>query len=330
MTAHLRESDNTSHEIVLGGNLDPLEMTLRAYNGAIIILPPIPESIALCEWARQLCEEAFHPLDPTTAQHHLDVDRFVEIAAPLKPRFIHHPKTRELQKAYLAALGYDSNRTYLDVPRLRVVTSNSYLKAGVGLNLPPHRDTWWSAPVQQIQFWGPVFPMSRYCSMEFYPYYHRKSLLNNSSNFNIYQWNSTGRKNAAEHRQGEDKRGIPQPTEEFKSIGASQIVLPVGGMVLFSANELHATTENITGKTRFSVDFRIVDVEHVRDGIGAVAVDDSSEGVALRDFRRISDETEFPEELIRQYDSGLEKADPKALVFKPENASPASPGISLG
>lgn len=317
MTTHVRESDNRSLEVVLGGDLDPLEMTLRAYDGALIILPPTPESLALAGWARELVEEAFHPLDPTTAQHHMDVDRFVEIAGPLKPRFIHHPKTRQLQKAYLAALGYDSQRTYLDVPRMRVVTSNKFLQSGIGLNLPPHRDTWWSAPVQQIQFWGPLFPMSRHCSMEFFPYYHRMPMPNTSEEFNIYRWNSTGRKNAAQHRSGEDKRGIPRPTGEVEHPGTVQIVLPVGGMVLFSANEMHATTQNVTGKTRFSIDFRIVDVEHVRDGIGAIAVDNYSKGVALRDFRRISDEAEFPPEYIAKYDSGLDEADPAALVFKP-------------
>jgi hypothetical protein len=223
-------------------------MAMRAYKGALVLLPPTPASLALCNWARELCEEAFHPYDPTTAQHQLDVDRFVDIAGPLKPRFIHHPRTRELQKAYLAALGYDSHLTYLDVPRLRVVTSDGYLKSGIGLNQPPHRDTWWSAPFQQIQFWGPVFPMSRYSSMEFYPYYHRNPLENTSREFNIYRWNATGRKNAAQERHGEDKRNIPRPAGSFNSPGSCQIVLPVGGMVLFSANELHATTENITAR----------------------------------------------------------------------------------
>lgn len=320
MTAHLREYDNRSVEIVLGGDLDPREMAIRAYNGALFVLPPTAESLALCNWARELCEEAFHPHDPTTAQHDLDVDQFVEIAGPLKPRFIHHPKTRELQKAYLKALGYNSLLTYLDVPQLRVVTSDGYLKSGIELKQPPHRDTWWSAPMQQIQFWGPVFPMSRYSSMEFYPFYHRSAVPNTSREFNIYHWNTTGRKNAAEQRRGDDKRGIPQPAVPLQHPGACQIVLPVGGMVLFSANELHATTDNITGKTRFSIDFRVVDVEHVRDGLGAQNVDDESQGVALRDFRRVLDDADFPAEYIAKYDSGLEGADLSALVFKPEHS----------
>ena len=302
---------------MLGGGLDAIEMVMRAYRGALILLPPIPESLALVDWARQLCEEAFYPFDPTTAQHEMDVDRFVEIAAPLKPLFIHHSKTRELQRAYLAALGFDPVRTYLDVPRMRVVTSDGFLQSGIGLNLPPHRDTWWSAPPQQIQFWGPVFDMSRHSAMEFYPHYHRTPLANTSRDFNIYRWNRTGRKDAAEQRSGEDKRGIPRPLAEVEHPGTCQIVLPVGGMLLFSANEMHTTTQNVTGKTRFSVDFRILDVEHVRDGIGAVCVDNDSQGTALRDFRRVSDDADFPSEYIESYESGLSEGDPAVLVFKP-------------
>ncbi|MGE3141910.1 MAG: hypothetical protein AB7L65_01195 [Hyphomonadaceae bacterium] len=323
MSSQNRDDDKRSLEIVLGGGLDPEEMMLRAYEGALVLLPPNEAGLELCAFARELCEAAFHPLEPTTAQHTLSVDSFVEIAAKLKPAFIHHPRTRALQKAYLAELGFDPRRTYLDVPRMRVVSSDGYLKSGVGHKQPPHRDTWWSAPAQQIQFWSPIFPMSRYSSMEFYPYYHAQPVENTSGDFNIYRWNATGRKNAAAHRAGEDKRGIPQPVGAFKHPGACQIVLPVGGMVLFSANELHATTDNTTGKTRFSLDFRIVDEEHVRGGVGAANIDNRSTGTALRDFRRIADEAEMPAELVALYDSGQEEMEGGMLVFRPEEVAAA-------
>jgi hypothetical protein len=313
-----RPDDIHAVEIALSTGLTPEEMILRAYEGALILAAPTPASLELCAFARALIEEAFAPLEPTTAQQRLSVDEFVERAAPLKPRFIHHPRTRELQKQYLAELGFDPNRTYLDVPRLRVASSDGYLKAGIGHAQPPHRDTWWSAPKQQIQFWSPVFEMSRYCCMEFFPYYRAAPIANTSGDFNIYRWNATGRKNAANYREGDDKRGIPQPSEDFKAPGAAQIVLPVGGMVIFSADQLHATSQNTTGKTRFSVDFRIVDVEHVRDDLGPAMVDNASSGIALRDFRRIADDTDFPPELVAKYDSG--EVEGGELVFKPEPA----------
>jgi len=314
-----RADDRHAVEILLPNGMSTEEMLLHVYDGGLVMLPPTEASLAMCAFARELTEAAFAPHEPTTAQHHLSVDEFVERAGPLKPRFIHHPRTRELQKKYLEEMGFDPARTYLDVPRMRVATSDGYLTSGIGHAQPPHRDTWWSAPKQQVQFWSPIFEMSRYSCMEFYPYYRAAPVSNTSEHFNIYRWNATGRKNAANYRQGDDKRGIPQPAAEFKSPGAVQIVLPVGGMVMFSADQLHATSKNTTGKTRFSLDFRIVDVEHVRAGIGAAMVDNGSTGTALRDFRRISDESEFPSELVAQNDSGEMDSD-AVLVFKPEMA----------
>jgi hypothetical protein len=324
-----RPDDKHAVEILFPNGMVPEKMVLRAYDGALVMIPPTPASLELCAFARELTEQAFAPYEPTTAQHHLSVDEFVERAGPLKPRFIHHPHTRELQKKYLAELGFDPIRTYLDVPRLRVATSDGYLTAGIGHAQPPHRDTWWSAPKQQIQFWSPLYEMSRYCCMEFFPYYRAAPIANTSEFFNIYRWNATGRKNAANYRHGDDKRGIPQPTEELKSPGAVQVVLPVGGMIMFSADQLHATSKNTTGKTRFSLDFRIVDVEHVRADVGAAMVDNRSTGTALRDFRRVSDGTEFPSDLVAQNDSGVIDKD-AVLVFKPDTirATPAPGGMA--
>lgn len=314
-----READKSSIAVTVGlsGSIEDNEKAI--YRGQLNLLPPTPASIALCDHARRMIEEAFAPYDPVSAQHAIDIDEFVERSAAVKPRFIHDPQTRALQKTYLDELGFDRERTYLDVPRMRVATSGGYLTSGVGHRQPPHRDTWWSAPMQQIQFWLPIFPMSRECSMEFYPHYVETGVENTSGDFNIYQWNASGRLNAAQHRRGDDQRGIPQPCSPLSHPAAVQIVLPVGGAVIFSANQLHATSENVSGGTRFSIDFRIVDGEHVRDGLGALNVDNRSTGTALRDFRRISDEAALDPDIIEKYDIGERPGD-GVLVFSPEMA----------
>ena len=57
----------------------------------------------------------------------------------------------------LSALGCDLEKTYFDVPRLRTMAHGEYLKAGLALQFHPHRDTWFSAPQQQINWWLPVY-----------------------------------------------------------------------------------------------------------------------------------------------------------------------------
>ena len=61
----------------------------RLYEGEIFVFDPRPSSMALCKFAQTMIEEAFGGLDPRFAQFEMPVDRYVEIVAPLKPRFIH-------------------------------------------------------------------------------------------------------------------------------------------------------------------------------------------------------------------------------------------------
>jgi hypothetical protein len=68
----------------------------QLYRGQLYIYSPTASSIALCDFARQMCEEAFSPYDPHEAQHHLPVEQFAWILADLKPKFIHHPTSKHL------------------------------------------------------------------------------------------------------------------------------------------------------------------------------------------------------------------------------------------
>ena len=66
------------------------------YDGQIFMISPNKATIALCDFAQELIEEAFAGRDPRTAQYEMPVEDFVAIVAPLQPRFIHHPKTKDL------------------------------------------------------------------------------------------------------------------------------------------------------------------------------------------------------------------------------------------
>ena len=81
----------------------------------------------------------------------MPVEKYVEICTPLKPGFIHHPKTKGLIRDIMEEFRCDLEKTYIDVPRLRMVTSDGYLTSGVGYAHHPHRDTWYSAPMSPAQ-----------------------------------------------------------------------------------------------------------------------------------------------------------------------------------
>ena len=82
-------------------------------------------------------------------------EKCAEILAELKPKFIHHPKSKEYIQGILAEVGCDPEKTYFDVPRMRTAFPGDYLKTGIAYAFHPHRDTWYSASMCQINWWMP-------------------------------------------------------------------------------------------------------------------------------------------------------------------------------
>jgi hypothetical protein len=286
----------------------------RLYKGDIFVFTPRPSIVALRDHAREMIESAFAPLDPLTAQHHMPVEQYVSIVAPLKPAFIHHVKTKAVIQALLAELGCNMEKTYLDVPRLRMVTSDGYLTAGVGYAFHPHRDTWYSAPMCQLNWWMPIYDIDSGSSFAIYPRYFGRPVRNDSGDFNYYRWNSEGRKNAAHHIKT-DTRPQPKPLEPVEVEPQIRVVVQAGGIVLFSPAHLHSTVPNTTGSTRYSIDFRTVDYDDVAAKRGVPNVDSAPTGTSLRDFMKGTDFSRLPADLVRLYDDT--QVEDGVLVYQP-------------
>ena len=301
--------------IFFDSNANDTERRSRLFGGDVFVYSPRPATLALIDFARELIEEAFAPLPPRTAQFNLPVERFVEIFGPVKPRFIHHPRTKTLLREVVAELGSDLDNTYVDVPRLRGATSDKYLTAGVGFAFPPHRDAWWSAPLAQVNWWLPIYDFSSESSMAFHPNYWTKPISNGSEEFNYYQYNAVGRKEASKHITT-DTRKQPGPREPMDLDHQFRVICPPGGVILFAGAQMHSTVPNTSGLTRFSIDFRTVDLVDLNNGHGAPNIDTYCEGTSLRDFRRARDDAAMPDNVVARYDSG-EVHEGAVLVFKP-------------
>ncbi len=286
----------------------------RLYDGQLFVFSPRPSSIALCNHAREMIEEAFGSLDPQEAQYSLPVEEYVAIVSPLKPKFIHHPKTKQLIQDVLEESGCDLNLTYLDVPRLRMTTSGGYLTSGVGYAFHPHRDTWYSAPMCQLNWWLPIYDFESESSMAFHPRYWNEPVRNGSSSFNYYEWNSSGRKNAAQHIKN-DTRKQPRPEEHVELEPQIRAVCKAGGIILFSPAHLHSTVPNTSGRTRYSIDFRTVHLDDVVTKGGAPNIDSAPTGTSLRDFMRGTDLSRLPEEAIALYED--KPSTSGVFVFQP-------------
>jgi hypothetical protein len=299
--------------IYLDPPFDDDERRERLYNGQILVFAPRPASLALCAFARGLIEEAFAPLDPKRAQHELPVARYAEILSGLKPAFIHHPESKKHVRAMLSEFGCDPAKTYFDVPRMRSSTSDGYLTTGIAYAWHPHRDTWYSAPPCQINWWTPIYEIVSENAMAFHPRYFTQAVANTSSGYNYYEWNQAHRGSHVGTYTKEDPRPLPKPVHPIDLDPQIRLVVPVGGVIVFSGAQMHSSVPNTSGVTRFSIDFRTIHLEDAASNVGAPNVDSECTGTTMRDYLRVSDLERVPDEVVRIHDDAT--ADRGVLVY---------------
>jgi hypothetical protein len=280
------------------------------YRGDLFVYSPSRHSLAMVDLARDMLASSFGGRDPETAQFDMSVQEFAALLAELKPKFIHHPECKRLLPALLRDLGCDPQQTYFDVPRLRSSTSDNYLTTGIAYAFHPHRDTWYSAPMCQINFWFPVFPISARNAMAFHPRYFSSGLRNNSDGYNYQEWNRASRYQAAQQI-GVDTRTQPKSLEPVEQQPDIRLLPPPGGIIIFSAAQLHSSVPNDSGRTRYSIDFRVV---HAGDALalrGAVNVDSYCTGSTMGDYLRCTDLAHLPPEVMTPYEAGPPKSAPR-------------------
>jgi len=272
------------------------------FRGQLLVYSPTPSSLALVKFARELAEAAFRPHDPETAQFHFPVEQYAAILAQLKPKFIHAPESKKFIQGMLCELGCDPEKTYFDVPRMRTSTSDNYLTVGIAYAFHPHRDTWYSAPMCQINWWIPIYPIVPENAMAFHPRYWSRPVRNGSADYNYAEWNRTSRQNAAQFIK-QDTRKQPKPEEPMELDPQIRVIAPPGGVLLFSAAQMHSSVPNSSGRTRFSIDFRTVHIDDVRSRRGAPNVDAASTGTCMGDYLRGTDLARVPEDLYPLYET---------------------------
>jgi hypothetical protein len=273
------------------------------YEGQLFVFSPTPSSLALVAFARELIKKAFGTLDPETAQYEMPVERFAATLAELKPTFIHHPESKRFLQLMLSERGCDLEKTYFDVPRLRTATSDDYLTTGISYAFHPHRDTWYSAPQCQLNWWLPIYEIESNRSMAFHPRYWSRPIRNSSRTYNYTEWNQKSRFNASQHIKS-DTRVQPRAEEPIEVDPQIRVITPVGGVLIFSGAQLHSTVQNTTGRTRFSIDFRTVNIDDATELRGAPNVDSECTGTSMNDYLRAIDLAHLPTEIVAMYEPG--------------------------
>ena len=271
------------------------ELRQRLYSGDLVILTRLRMLEQFVEYMRAELTELFAPHDPEHVHEHIEPAEMAKILGAWKPRWIHAERSRELVRAIIAEAGFEPEFTHYDVPKPRTSFPTGHLTTGIAFAFPWHRDVWYSAPAQQINWWLPVFPVRETNAMSFDLASFARQVPNTSGDFDYYE-NNARRRNTAKSVGNESQA---RPSAINHTPGVDVIPLPAPGEVLlFSGAQLHTSIPNSSGLARYSVDFRTVDVRDLIAGQGAPLVDAHCTGTAIRDFISIKDESNFDEDLV--------------------------------
>lgn len=298
--------------VFIDSTMSDEERRARLYGGDIFILSPTAGTRALIEFARRMLDEAFAPHDPLRIHEKMSAEDVAIVLARLKPQFIHHPESKKLIAQIMREHGIDAEKLYFDVPRMRSAFPSHFLSSGIAYAFHPHRDTWYSAPMCQVNWWLPIYPLDPENAMGFYPRYFKEAVENNSEIYNYYEWNTKNRGAAAQQVKS-DTREQPKAQQELQQVTVRYLP-PPGGIILFSGAQLHETVRNTTDVARYSIDFRTVHYDDVVQRRGAPNVDSRCTGTTMRDYLRCTDFTHLSDEVIALYDDDTAKQD-RVLYF---------------
>jgi hypothetical protein len=271
------------------------DLRQHLYSGNLVVLTRLQSLRDFVDYTREELAELFRPHDPEHVHEHIDPAEMAAILGGWKPRFIHSERSRKLVRAIIEEAGFPAADTHYDLPKPRTSFPVGHLTTGVAFAFPWHRDVWYSAPAQQINWWLPIFPVGDDNAMSFDLPSFDRAVPNSSDRFDYYENNASRLTTATQVKRERQAR----PGAIDHSPADELVVLPAPGQVLlFSGAQLHRSIPNTSGRARYSVDFRTVDVPDLLAGRGAPLADVHCTGTAIRDFINVADESSFDEDTV--------------------------------
>ena len=255
------------------------------YEGTVYLLPATEASTQFVIDVWSELRAAFGELDPREAQFSLSSDEFFARAGQLRKLFYTTGLFHRHVCAVTQSVGFPPDEHAFDPVRLRTVTHDGHLNPSAQAVYHGHRDTWYSNPQSMITWWIPLHDVQPEETFEFFPDDFARSVANDSEGFDFDTWVADGQ----EKRIGWQNR-LTGTTAQYPQLREAPqgrripVTCRAGDILLFSGQHLHQTRKNVTGLTRFSMDFRTVHLGDHNRGLEALNVDDRSTGSSLKQF----------------------------------------------
>lgn len=267
---------------------EPVAFRRAIYDGDVILAPPSDASLRLVAAARGALAEALGcPVDQIrdAPQRLANAELFARIGGLRKELYL-APRFHEAVRDVVAAMGLSPGRIAFDPLRLRVIQHRGHENPLARPVYHPHRDTWYAHPRALIAWWIPLDDLGADETFVFYPERFRAPVDNDSEIFDYGDWVRDGweLKIGWQKLEAGIDAAYPRAAQDADGGRAVGFACRAGDNLIFSGAHFHATLPQATGRTRFSLDFRIVDLDDHAAGLGAPDVDNRSRGSALCDY----------------------------------------------
>lgn len=265
---------------------DPDPLRSHLYTGEVFLLPPTEPSRALVDEVTSLLEVAFEGKKVRDlAQALPNAELFRRMGALRRTLYLEaHFQSRV--KEVIRAYGFDPAWCAFDPLRLRVITHGGATNPAAQAVYYPHRDTWYGHPQGIVTWWIPLDDLSPEETFVFHPDQFSVPVPNDSEVFDYDDWVSRGWDLKIGWQDPEAGRTARYPRALVDADPRNGIGFACqrAQNLLFSGAHFHQTRPQESGRTRFSLDFRVVHLPDHQAGLGAPNVDNRSRGSALRDY----------------------------------------------
>lgn len=256
------------------------------YDGELFLLPSqeVTRELVAAVW-KEVERELGQDGPVREAQFRLTDDEFFGRIGQLRKRFYTSPVFHEWAVQVISQFGFAADENAFDPIRLRVISHLGHNNPAAQPMYYGHLDTWYSNPQAMVTWWIPLHDVVPDETFEFYPEDFSHRVHNDSEVFDFDAWVVDGQKRRIgwqDKATGRMSR-YPQLLEDPQG-RRIPVASNVGDVLMFSGQHLHQTRPNVTGKTRFSLDFRTVHLEDHARQIEPRNVDNRSTGCSLRQF----------------------------------------------
>ena len=268
----------------------PNALRSALYRGDIFLLAPTEASRRAVAAACDLIAHELSVSDIRLAHRELDELTFFERIGRVRRTMFCDPAWHRMVEGVVTGLGFESGPFAFDPIRLRVVADGGHENPRARSVYYPHRDTWYAHPAAVVTWWIPLHDLGAPETFWFYPDAFERPIDNDSEIFDYGDWVRDG----WELKIGWQKRDAgltaryPGVVGEPSPGPAMAFSCGHGDNLLFSGAHFHQTRPQSLGRTRYSLDFRVVSLADDEAGQGAPNVDNRSRGSALVDYTRSS------------------------------------------